>query len=257
MRGAIAGDIIGSVYENEPVKQKTFPLYGRESRFTDDTVLTIAIADSLLSGKSYAASMKQWGRKYPLAGYGQNFYQWLMSRCSVAYNSFGNGSAMRVSPLGWAFDSLERTLLEAQKSAEVTHNHPEGIKGAQVVAGSIFLCRQKKNKAEIKEWVEEFSGYDLNRTTDNIRPGYLFEVSCRKSVPEAVICFLESDSYENAVRLAISLGGDADTQACISGALAQAFYNDLSEEVVMETEKRLPDNMKAILKAFEKEFMSS
>lgn len=257
MRGAIAGDIIGSVYENEPVKHKNFPLYGRESRFTDDTVLTIAVADSLLSGKSYAASMKQWGRKYPLAGYGQNFYQWLMSRCSVAYNSYGNGSAMRVSPVGWAFDSLDRTLKESQKSAEVTHNHPEGIKGAQVVAGCIFLCRQKKTKAEIKEWVENFSGYELNRTTESIRPGYGFEVSCQKSVPEAVICFLESDSYESAVRLAVSLGGDADTQACISGAIAQAFYNDLPKEVVKETEKRLPDNMKAILKAFEIKYMSS
>lgn len=254
MRGAIAGDIIGSVYENEPVKQKTFPLFGRESRFTDDTVLTVAIADSLLSGKSYAASMKQWGRRYPLAGYGQNFYQWLMSRCSVAYNSFGNGSAMRISPIGWAFDDLDRTLLEAQKSAEVTHNHPEGIKGAQAVAGSIFMCRQGKTKKEIKEWAENFSGYDLDRTTDAIRPDYKFEVSCQLSVPEAIICFLESDSFESAVRLAVSLGGDADTQACISGALAHAFYKELPEEIVNETEKRLPDNMKAILQEFEKRF---
>lgn len=256
MRGAIAGDIIGSVYENEPVKQKNFLLFSRESRFTDDTVLTVAIADSLVSGKSYAASMKQWGRKYPLAGYGQSFYQWLMSRCSVAYNSFGNGSAMRVSPVGWAFGSLELTLLEAKKSAEVTHNHPEGITGAQVVAGCIFLSRGGHSKQEIKEWAEGFSGYDLSRTTAEIRPGYQFEVSCGKSVPEAVICFLESDSLESAVRLAVSLGGDADTQACISGAIAQAFYKHIPEEILRETEDRVPDNMKAVVQAFEMKFMA-
>ena len=256
MLGAIAGDIIGSVYENEPVKHKNFQLFGDESRFTDDTVLTIAMADSLLSGKSYAASMKQWGRKYPQAGYGQNFYQWLMSRCSVAYNSFGNGSAMRVSPIGWAFDSLERTLLEAKRSAEVTHNHPEGIKGAQVVAGSIFLCRQKESKQGIKEWVENFADYDLNRSTTLIRPGYGFEVSCQQSVPEAIICFMESDNFESAVRLAVSLGGDADTQACISGSIAHAFYQDIPADIWEEAEKRLPDNMKVIIDAFQKKFIN-
>ena len=255
MLGAIAGDIIGSVYENEPVKTKNFQLYGPESRFTDDTVLIVAVADSLLSGKSYAASMKQWGRRYPQAGYGQNFYQWLMSRCSVAYNSFGNGSAMRVSPVGWAFDTLDKTLEEARRSAEPTHNHPEGIKGAQVVAGSIFLCRQRKTKVEIKEWVEKFSGYDLNRTVQSIRPGYQFEVSCMASVPEAIICFLESDGFEDAVRLAISLGGDADTQACISGAIAHAFYKIIPKEIEEETIKRLPDNMKAIFTDFQKKFL--
>ena len=255
MLGAVAGDIIGSVYENEPVKHETFPLYHAESRFTDDTVLTVAIADSLLSGKSYAASMKQWGRKFPQAGYGANFYQWLMSRCSVAYHSFGNGSAMRVSPIGWAFDTLEKTLKEAKRSAEVTHNHPEGIKGAQAVAGSIFLCRQKKTKEEIKEWVELFSGYDLGRSTSAIRPDYQFEVSCQNSVPEALICFLESDSFEGAVRLAVSLGGDADTQACISGAIAQAFYKTIPEEIVKETANRLPENMKEILNAFQQKYL--
>ena len=255
MLGAIAGDIIGSVYENEPVKNKNFDLYTPESRFTDDTVLTIAIADSLLSGKSYAASMKQWGRRFPQAGYGQNFYQWLMSRCSVAYNSFGNGSAMRVSPIGWAFNTLEKTLQEAKRSADPTHNHPEGIKGAQVVAGSIFLCRQRKSKEEIKEWIEGFSGYDLNRTTESIRPDYQFELSCQASVPEAIICFLESESFEEALRLAVSLGGDADTQACISGAIAHAFYGTIPEEIMEETGKRLPDNMKAIVSDFQKKWL--
>ena len=255
MLGAIAGDIIGSVYENEPVKKKNFELYQSGSRFTDDTVLTVAIADSLLSGKSYAASMKQWGRKFPNAGYGQSFYQWLMSRCSVAYDSFGNGSAMRVSPVGWAYDTLEKTLEEAGRSAGPTHNHPEGIKGAQAVAGCVFLCRRQKSKQEIKAWVEEFAGYDLNRSTAGIRPDYKFEVSCQASVPEAIICFLESEDFEDAVRLAVSLGGDADTQACISGALAHAFYRKIPEKIMEETEKRLPDAMKAILSDFTKKYL--
>ena len=256
MLGAIAGDIIGSVYENQPIKHTNFPLFAEESTFTDDTVLTVAIADSLLSGKSYAAALKQWGRKYPQAGYGQSFYQWLMSRCSVAYNSWGNGSAMRVSPIGWAFDSLERTLEEAKKSAEITHNHPDGIMGAQAVAGAIYLCRTNKSKKEIKNWVEEYTGYNLNRSTTYIRPDYKFEVSCQQSVPEAIICFLEADGVENAIRLAVSLGGDADTQASISGALAQAWYKGIPENIREQTEKRLPDEMKVIVHKFQEAFFS-
>ena len=255
MLGAIAGDIIGSVYENQPIKHTNFPLFGEGSTFTDDTVLTVAIADSLLSGKSYAASLKQWGRKYPQAGYGKSFYQWLMSRCSVAYNSWGNGSAMRVSPIGWAFNSLERTLEEAKKSAEITHNHPEGIKGAQAVAGAIFLCRENKSKKEIKNWVEEYTGYNLSRATTYIRPDYKFELSCQQSVPEAIICFLEGDGLENAIRLAVSLGGDADTQACISGALAHAWYKGVPENVWNQTEKHLPDEMKVIIHKFQEAFL--
>ncbi len=255
MLGAVAGDIIGSVYEHEPIKHTNFDLFGEESRFTDDTVLTIAIADSLLSGKSYAAALKQWGRKYPQAGYGQSFYQWLMSRCSVAYNSWGNGSAMRASPIGWAFDTLERTLEEAKKSAEVTHNHPEGIKGAQAVAGVIFLCRKNKTKKEIKTWTEEFTGYNLSRSTTYIRPDYSFEISCQGSVPEAIICFLEAGGVESAIRLAVSLGGDADTQACISGALAHAWYKEIPETIWDQTETRLTEEMKTIVQNFRKAFL--
>lgn len=255
MLGAIAGDVIGSVYEHARTKQTDFDLFNPDSRFTDDSVLTVAIADSLLSGKSYAAALKQWGRRYPQAGYGQSFYQWLMSRCSVAYNSWGNGSAMRVSPIGWAFDSLEQTLEEAQKSAEVTHNHPEGIKGAQVVAGCIFMCRQQKSKKEIKEWAAAFSGYDLGRTTNEIRPAYHFEVSCQQSVPEALICFLESSDVESAIRLAVSLGGDADTQACISGALAHAFYRRMPDQIWKETEKRLTEEMREVIRKFMEKYL--
>lgn len=254
MLGAIAGDVIGSVYEKEPIKKKGFPLFSQASEFTDDTVLTVAIADSLLSGKSYAAALKQWGRKYPNAGYGANFYQWLMSRCSVAYNSWGNGSAMRVSPIGWGFDSLDQTLAEAQKSAEVTHNHPEGIKGAQAVAGAIFMARQKEAKKDIRKWVEEQFGYHLQRSTADIRPAYGFDVSCQGSVPEAIICFLESNSVEEAIRLAVSLGGDADTQACISGAIAHAWHGSLQEGLWKETEKRLPQGMLAIVQRFSQRY---
>lgn len=254
MLGAIAGDIIGSVYEKAPIKTKDFSLYSPDSEFTDDTVLTVAIADSLLSGKSYAAALKQWGRKYPNAGYGGNFYQWLMSRCSVAYNSWGNGSAMRVSPIGWGFDSLERTLAEAEKSAMVTHNHPEGIKGAQAVAGAIFMARQKAPKEEIRSWIEEHFNYDLQRNTASIRSGYSFEVSCQLSVPEAIICFLESKSVEEAIRLAISLGGDADTQACISGAMAHAWHGSVPDELWLEAAKRLPEDMLRVITDFRKQY---
>lgn len=255
MLGAIAGDIIGSVYEHKPIKKTDFPLFSPESSFTDDTVLTVALADSLLSGKSYAAALKQWGRKYPQAGYGQNFYQWLMSRCSVAYNSWGNGSAMRVSPIGWAYDNLEKTLEEARKSAEVTHNHPEGIKGAQAVAGAIFLAREGNSKEDIRLWIEDFAGYSLQRKVADIRPGYRFEVSCQHSVPEAICCFLESTDVESAIRLAVSLGGDADTQASISGAIAHACYKKVPGQLQEETIKRLPEEMKSILENFGKKFL--
>ncbi len=255
MLGAIAGDIIGSVYEKDPIKEKDFPLFSPASEFTDDTVLTVAIADSLLSGKSYAAALKQWGRKYPNAGYGGNFYQWLMSRCSVAYNSWGNGSAMRVSPIGWGYNSLERTLAEAEKSAAVTHNHPEGIKGAQAVAGAIFMARKQAPKEEIKKWIEAQFNYKLQRSTDTIRSGYSFEVSCQLSVPEAIICFLESNSVEEAIRLAVSLGGDADTQACICGAIAHAWHGNLPDALWLETEKRLPEDMLRIITDFRQQFL--
>lgn len=254
MLGAIAGDIIGSVYEHSPIKKTDFPLLHEEAVFTDDTVLTIAIAESLLTGKSYTAALKHWGRRYPAAGYGQNFYQWLMSRCSVPYGSWGNGAAMRVSPVGWAFDSLEKTLQEAAATAAPTHNHPDGILGAQAIAGAIWLARLGHSKEEIKVWVETSIGYTLPASVGGIRAAYRFDVSCKGSVPEAIQCFLEAATTEEAIRLAISLGGDADTQACMAGALGEAYWG-MDEALAKEISGRLPAPMQQILLQFRERFI--
>ena len=224
MIGAIAGDIIGSVYEGRQVKTTEFPLFTTRSTFTDDTVLTVAVADCILHGKDYATTFKQYGRRYPHAGFGGMFRKWLNSDSLAPYYSFGNGSAMRVSPVGFAFDTIDDVLAEARRSAEVTHNHPEGIKGAQAIAAAILLARQKETKSSIKEFIEKNFGYDLSRTLEEIRPHYQFDETCQGSVPQAIIAFLESDSYEDAVRKAISLGGDSDTLACMAGGIAQAYY---------------------------------
>lgn len=255
MIGAIAGDIIGSVYEFDNMKSEEFPLFSPRSSFTDDSVLTFAVADCLLSGRPYAAAFKEWGRLYPGSGFGGMFYRWLMSGNSDAYNSFGNGSAMRVSPVGFAFDSLERVLDEAQKSAEVTHNHPEGIKGAQAIAAAIFLARTGKSKEEIRVYVETAFNYDLGATLAEIRPGYRFDETCPGSVPQAIIAFLESGSYEDAVRKAISIGGDADTLACMAGGIAQAFYKGVPADIVKNARERLDGRMLDVLDGFNKKFM--
>lgn len=254
MLGAIAGDIIGSVYEFSPIKRTDFPLLQEKSSFTDDTVLTVAIAESLLTGKSYAAALKHWGRRYPNAGYGKNFHQWLMSRCSVPYGSWGNGSAMRVSPIGWAYESLEQTLKEAGLSAMPTHDHPEGIKGAQAVAGAIWHARHGHTKEDIKEWIGSSFGYDLSTTVDEIRKTYTFDVSCAGSVPQAIRCFFEAESTEEAIRLAISLGGDADTQACIAGAIAEAQWG-LAPALEKDILGQLPDKIKEIVVEFRTRFV--
>ena len=220
MLGAIAGDIIGSVYELDNIKTEEFELFDQDSRFTDDTVMTVAVANAVLNIESkgngfensrdiYAARLKEYGRAYPNAGYGGMFGKWLMSETFEPYGSFGNGSAMRVSPIGFAFDDLETVLREAEKSAAVTHNHIEGIKGAQAVAAAIFLARQNKSKSEIKEFIKERFGYDLDRKLDDIRQWYRFDVTCQGSVPEAIIAFLESHDYESAVRKAVSIGETA------------------------------------------------
>jgi ADP-ribosylglycohydrolase len=213
MIGAIAGDIIGSVHEFHPIKTKTFSLFGNGNTFTDDTVLTVAVADAILTGWDYGVVIAEYAERYPKAGYGGSFRQWVRSWDRKPYGSFGNGSAMRVSPVGWAFDNVRDVLREARRSAEVTHNHPEGIKGAQATALAVFLARTGTSKAKIKAEIQKRFGYDLNRTLDQIRPDYEFDVTCQGSAPEAIIAFLESDSYEDAVRNAVSLGGDADTQA--------------------------------------------
>ena len=257
MLGAIAGDIIGSVFEFDNIKTTDFQLFTNNSNFTDDTVLTIAVADCLLNGKNYVSAYKEYGKKYPRAGYGESFELWIFSQLTEPYNSWGNGSAMRVSPVGFALENLEEVLEEAEKSAQVTHNHPEGIKGAQATASAIFLARKNKNKREIKEYVESQFGYNLSRSLDEIRPNYRFDVSCQGSVPEAIIAFLESENFEDAIRKAILIGGDSDTIACIAGGIAQAFYKEVPLSIVKEVKKRLTPELLLVVEKFEKRFMKS
>jgi ADP-ribosylglycohydrolase len=254
MIGAIAGDIIGSVFEQNPIKTTTFPLFSIHSRFTDDTVLTVAVAFSILNRIDYASALKLLGRKFPFAGYGMSFFHWLHAEDSRPYNSWGNGSAMRVSPVGFAFDSIDEVLDEAKKSAEVTHNHPEGIKGAQATALAIYLARKGHSKSDIRLQIRNRFGYDLERKLDDIRPGYRFDVSCQGSVPEAIIAFLESDCYESAVRKGISLGGDSDTIGCITGGIAQGFYKVVPDEIVLNARSRLPEEFLRIIDAFDSKF---
>jgi ADP-ribosylglycohydrolase len=227
MLGAIAGDIIGSVHEFIGTKTADFELFSPDAHFTDDSVLSIAVADCLLRGGSYVDAFHDYYARYPGAGFGGMFLQWAESRQRNPYNSFGNGSAMRVSAVGWAFDTLDDVLAEAKRSAEVTHNHPEGIRGAQATAASIFLARTGATRLQIRDEITRRFGYDLNRTVDQIRPTYSFDETCQKTVPEAIVAFLDSSDYEDAVRKAISLGGDADTLACITGGIAEAFYGEM------------------------------
>lgn len=232
MLGAICGDIIGSVYERMNYKGTDFPLFSPGCRYTDDTTLTIAVADAIMNGKDYANTIREYGQAHPLAGYGGSFVAWLDNPTAGPYNSWGNGSAMRVSPVGWLFDTEEFVLEHAKLSAEVTHNHPEGIKGAQAVALSVFLARKGATKEDIKLRIESDFGYDLNRTIEQIRPTYEFDVSCQGSVPESIIAFLDSSDYEDCVRKAISIGGDSDTIAAIAGSIAEAYYADIPKNVL-------------------------
>jgi ADP-ribosylglycohydrolase len=250
MLGAIAGDIIGSVYEGNPIKTKDFPLFCPESCFTDDTVLTVAIAQAILDGGGYADKLKEYCRRYPRAGYGMNFRHWGMSEHTEPYNSWGNGSAMRVSPVGFAFDDLDTVLSEAKRTAEVTHNHPEGIKGAQATAAAIFLARTGQSKSEIKSYIESTFDYELSQSLDTIRPHYSFDISCQGTVPQAIIAFLESTDVEDAIRNAVSLGGDSDTLACITGGMAQAFYGGVPEPMTQQALARLDDRLRQVTKVF-------
>ncbi len=222
MLGAIAGDIIGSVYEHNAIKDTDFPLFSPGCRFTDDTVLTLAVAQALLDDGDFATHLKDFYFRYPRAGYGGSFIEWAATDARKAYGSWGNGSAMRVSPVAWAFEDLDEVLEAATASAAVTHDHTEGIRGAQAIAMAVFLARKGAEKDEIRAQIQDRIGYDLQRSIGSIRPDYRFDVSCQGSVPESVIAFLEGSDYEHAVRLAISLGGDADTQACIAGAITEA-----------------------------------
>jgi len=254
MIGAIAGDIIGSVFEFNPIKSTDFPLFSKYSNFTDDTVLTIAVADCILNGKEYTPTIKEYGQAFPHAGYGGMFRHWLSSDNYEPYNSFGNGSAMRVSPVGFAFANLEEVLREAEKSAAVTHNHPEGIKGARAIAASIFLARSGEIKEQILRYIEDTFGYNLHQTLDEIRPEYRFDETCQGSVPQAIIAFLESSDYEDAIRKAISLGGDSDTLACMTGGIAQAYYKQIPDYITERVRELLNPEMLEIVNEFNEKY---
>lgn len=243
MIGAIAGDIIGSVYEAHPIKTKDFPLFHPRCRFTDDSVLTIAVAEAIMTDGNYQRWVREIGRRYPHAGYGGTFTRWLNSQFPEPYESWGNGSAMRVSPVGWSFENIDEVLREAARTAEISHNHPEGIKGAQAAALAVFLARTTRDKGLIKKEITERFVYDLNRTVDGIRPSYSFDVSCQGTVPEAIIAFLEANGYEDAIRNAISLGGDSDTLACITGAIAEAYYGPVPPNIFGMVKAVLPKDL--------------
>ncbi|MGX8679946.1 MAG: ADP-ribosylglycohydrolase family protein [bacterium] len=262
MYGAILGDMIGSPYEfKRKTVRKDFPLFNKYSRFTDDTVMTIAVAEALMDTrgkidddvkKAIIKTMQKWGRKYPRAGYGGMFYEWLFSEDPRPYGSYGNGSAMRVSSAGWLFDTIEETRKYAGLTAEVTHNHPEGIKGAQAVASAIYLARKRFTKEEIRDYMIREFDYDLSHTCDDIRRHASHGVSCQETVPEAITAFLEGAGFEHVIRLAVSLGGDCDTIACMAGSIAEAFYG-VPDNLMIACEERLEEDMLAVLKRFVKE----
>lgn len=264
MYGAILGDMIGAPYEfDRGKKTKDFPLFGKGSKFTDDTVMTIAVAKALMDtmGKSdieircaLVDEMQKWGKKYPNYGYGVRFNKWLHSKDPEPYNSCGNGSAMRVAAAGWLFDTMEETRRIAQLTSVVTHDHPEGIKGAEVTAAAIFMARNGKTKDEIKEYVLREFGYDLSRTCDEIRPAYHHVETCQETVPEAITAFLEGTDFEDVIRTAVSLGGDCDTLTCIAGSMAEAFYG-VPDELKKECRDRLTDDILEVLDRF-REYLS-
>ena len=261
MYGAILGDMVGAPYEfDRGEKTKDFEFWNDGVGFTDDSVMTIAVAEALMSVGTDAGeqavkdavvkSMQKWGRKYPDAGYGGRFIGWISDPDPKPYNSWGNGSAMRVSAVGWLYDTIERTREVARWTAEVSHNHPEGIKGAESTAAIIFLARNGSSKNEIRKYVEENFGYDLSRTCDEIEPGYRHVESCQETVPEAITAFLEGEDVEDVIRTAVSLGGDCDTLTCIAGAMAEAFYG-IPSDMLSECRKRLPDEIINVLMRFE------
>lgn len=254
MLGAIAGDIIGSAHEFGLTKTKDFPLFGPECGFTDDTVMTVAIAQAILTDGDYRRAALDFGRRYPGRGYGGSFRQWLASPNPRPYGSYGNGAAMRASPVGFAFSSVDEVLREAGRSAAFSHDHPEGVKGAQAAALAALLARTKRDKALVKAEIASRFGYDLDRTVDAIRPAYRHVESCQETVPEAIISFLDSSSYEDAVRNAVSLGGDADTLACIAGGIAEAFYGPVPPEILAEVRRCLAPELRDIVERFYRTF---
>lgn len=232
MLGAVCGDIIGSRFERFNYKGTDFNLFDESCRCTDDSILTFAVADVIMNGKDYASTFREYARESPLAGFGGSFIAWVDNPEAGPYNSWGNGSAMRVSPVGWLFNTVEDVLENARLSAEPTHNHPEGIKGAQAIALAIFMARTGEHKEDIKKEIENRFGYNLNRTIEEIRPIYEFDVSCQGSVPESIIAFLDSNDYEDCIRKAISIGGDSDTIAAMAGSIAEAYYKEIPFEIL-------------------------
>lgn len=258
MLGAIVGDIIGSVYEDRPIKTTEFPLWGQGCVFTDDTVMTVACADALMAAMGcrpkevraeVVRKLQYWGNKYPDAGYGGRFEHWLKESDPRPYQSWGNGSAMRVSAAGWLYPTILQTTDHARYTAEVTHDHPEGIKGAESLAAAVFMLRNGKTKQEVRSYVRGVYGYDLNFTLDEIRPAYTFDVSCRGSVPQAFVSFFESTDFESAIRNAISLGGDSDTLAAMAGSLAEAYYG-IPEEIEIKALSYLDSEMVSVYEKF-------
>lgn len=252
MFGAIIGDIVGSVYEHAwpPVKTTEFDFFTERSFFTDDTVLTCAVAEAILQQQDYGSLMRKFALDYPRRGYGGRFKHWLYTDPPKPYNSYGNGAAMRVSPVGFAFNSVHAVLDAAEQTAAPTHNHPEGIKGAQATALAVYLARTGNGKEDIRAQIAARFDYDLDRSCDDIRPAYSFDVTCQGTVPQAIIAFLDSTDFENAIRLAISLGGDADTLACITGAIAQAYYGEIPAWIKDEAWRRLDGRLQKILQKF-------
>jgi ADP-ribosylglycohydrolase len=254
MIGAIAGDIIGSVYERNNITRTDFPLFDPRCHFTDDTVMTVAIADAILTGSDYGEKLRAWYRLYPGRGYGSGFRRWAAAPMLHPRSSMGNGSAMRVSPVGFAFDNLNTVLEEAKLSAVPSHGHPEGIKGAQAVASVVFLARTGAGKDDIRRYVEGAFGYDLSEPLDSIRTWYRFDVTCPGSVPQAITAFLESDGYEDAVRKAVSIGGDSDTIACMAGSMAHAFYGALPADVTVRATRVLDGRILTVAEQFMKRY---
>ncbi len=268
MLGSIVGDVIGSVYEVENKKSTEIDLFCRYSKFTDDTVMTIAVADAVMCVRNnsvtqsekiknrefYAYKYREYGRKYPSAGYGQMFSEWISASSLIKQNSYGNGAAMRVSPIGLAFDNYEDVIREAKCSVYYTHNHKDSVIAAQSIAAAVFYAKEEQSRDYIKARIQEMSRYDLSQKLDTIRPTYSFDSSCKGSVPQAIIAFLESDDFEDSIRKAISIGGDSDTIACITGGIAHAFYKKIPEHITNSVSLLLDSGLRQKMREFENQY---
>lgn len=256
MIGAVIGDIAGSFYEFTENKDADVDLFPPDCGFTDDSILTVATASAILNRQPYRDAYLEFGRRFPcpLGGYGIRFGAWLRQQDPEPYNSWGNGSAMRVGPVGWAFDTMETVLAEAGRSAKVSHNHAEGIKGAQATAAAVWMAARGKSKEAIRSFISENFGYDLSQTVEEIRRYYTFDESCQGTVPEAIVAFLDSTDFTSAIRNAISLGGDADTVGCITGAIAEAYYKQIPEAMLDKARGILPEDFLSVISEFEGKF---